>query len=72
MDAADRALAALEDLEPDDQLASTGWVVVAVFGALRPRFERTPEKREAFDLLCSDVQAWLRRKIEVLRFMDAR
>jgi hypothetical protein len=31
----------------------------------------TPEEREAFDPLCSEKQAWLRREIEALRFTKA-
>ena len=47
MDAADRTLAAIESLEPRDQLAGLGWAVVSVLGALKPRFEKTPAKRDA-------------------------
>jgi hypothetical protein len=71
MDAADGALAALEGLEAHDQLGGTSWAVVAVLGALRERFAKTAEEQGAFDLLCSDVQAWLRREIEALRFTKA-
>jgi len=39
--------------------------------ALRERCANTPEEREAFDLLRSETQAWLRREIEALRFTKA-
>lgn len=71
MDAADRALAAILNLEPRDQLAGTGWAVVRVLGALRERFEHASEERDAFDALCSETQAWLRWDIEALRFRKA-
>jgi len=66
--AADGALAHLEAFEAGDQLAAMGWATVAVLGALRERFEKTADDRAAFDLLCSETQAWLRREIEALRF----
>lgn len=69
--AADRALAALEDCEPRDQLAAGVLATVAVLGALRSRFEKTPEERQAFEILCSETQAWVRREIEALRFAKA-
>ncbi|HRT32389.1 MAG TPA: hypothetical protein P5211_08320 [Anaerolineae bacterium] len=69
--ATDRALAAVEDCEPRDQLAAGVMATVAVLGALRERFEKTPLEREAFDRLCSDTQAWVRREIEQLRFTKA-
>ncbi len=68
MKAADRALAAVESLEPGDQLAALGWATVAVLGALKDRFGTTPPERAAFDRLCSETQAWLRLEIEMLRF----
>ena len=71
MDAADRALTAIEDREPSDQLTGAGWAVVSVLGAVKSRFERTIKEREAFDFLCSETQAWLRREIEALRFTKA-
>ena len=71
MDAAKRALAALEDLEPRDQLTGMGWAVVAVLGALRERFAQAAEERDAFGALCSETQAWIRREIEALRFAKA-
>jgi hypothetical protein len=53
---ADRVLAALEHCEPRDTLTGIGWAVVGVLGALRERFEKTPEEREAFGRLCSETQ----------------
>jgi hypothetical protein len=67
----DRALATLEAVEAGDQLAAMGWGTVAVLGALRARFERTPKERQAFDLLGSETLTWLRREIEALRFTKA-
>jgi len=69
--AGDRVLARLEALEAGEQLAAMGWATVVVLGALRFRFKQTPEDRTAFDLLCSETQAWLRREIEALRFTKA-
>jgi len=69
--ASDRALAAMEDYEPRDQLAAGVMATVAVLGALRERFEKTTGEREAFDRLCSETQAWVRREIEQLRFAKA-
>ena len=71
MATADAILATIAEREPRDQLAGSGWAVVAVLGALRERFEKTPEERAAFDILCSETQAWLRREIEALRFTKA-
>ena len=64
-DAAHRALSALEDFEPRDQLVAGGWVAISVLGALRERFERTAAERDA---LCTETHAWLRQEIETLRF----
>jgi hypothetical protein len=69
--AADRALARLEAFDAGDQLAASGWTVIAVLGALRARSEKTPKERSAINLLCSETQAWLRREIEALRFTKA-
>ena len=71
MVAADCIFAALEDYEPRDQFAGLGWAVVGVLGALRERFEQTPAERDAFDGLCTETQARLRREIEALRFTKA-
>ncbi len=64
----DRVLGELEHYEAGDQLAAAGWATICVLGALRDRFERTPEDQQAFDLLCSETQSWLRREIGTLRF----
>lgn len=69
--ASDRALAAMEDYKPRDQLAAGVMTIVAVLGALRERFEKSAGEREAFDRLCSETQAWVRREIEQLRFEKA-
>ena len=44
---------------------------MTVLGALRSRFEGTPEGRQTFDLLCSEALTWLHREIEALRFEKA-
>jgi len=68
MRAADRALAALEHLDIDDQLAAAGWATLSVLGALRARFEKRATDQHAFDRLCSETETWLRREIGALRF----
>lgn len=45
MATADFILATIAERQPRDQLAETGWAVVAVLGALRERFEKTPAER---------------------------
>jgi len=67
MKATDCVVTALEGFEPRDQLAAGGWKTIAVLAAIRSRFERTPEDREASDLLCSETLTWLRREVEKLR-----
>jgi CheY-like chemotaxis protein len=67
--ATERVLAALGDLDPGGQLTVAARVTVAILTAVRPRFETAGQK--AFDLLCNETLAWLRREIEALRFEKA-
>ena len=61
--AADRALRALEDVALRDELAGTRCATVAVRGALRACFEKTPEERQAIDHLCAEIQTWFQPEI---------
>ncbi len=43
-------------------------VILGVLRGLRLAGQKEPECRKSYDALCSDVQTWLRREIEGLRF----
>jgi hypothetical protein len=58
----------LSAFPPDQQVAVAGECVLGVLRELRFIGQREPRRRKSFDALCSDVQAWLRREIETLRF----
>ena len=61
----------LDGLEASEQLETTGLMVLTLLEAVRPRFVQSPEDRQVFDLVCSDVATWLRQGIERLRFAKA-
>ncbi len=63
------SLEALTGLSAKDQLEAACRGVLAVLIAARARFERDPEGRVAFDLVCEDVTDWLRQEIGALRFI---
>ncbi len=63
-----QTLPLLSGLPASEQLEVTCLTVLAALGSVRPRFEKSQENRLAFDALCSDTEAWLRREIERLRF----
>jgi len=58
----------LSAFPPDQQLAVAAECVLGVLRELRLLGQREPERRKSYDTLCSDLQAWLRREIETLRF----
>jgi hypothetical protein len=58
----------LKAFPPDQQLAVAAECVAGVLRELRLLGQREPGRRESYDTLCSDVQAWLRWEIETLRF----
>lgn len=66
-----KALASAEiltGLSSRDMLEVTLRQVLATLLAVRPRFERSEAARAAFDLLCDDVEASLRRAVGEIRF----
>ncbi len=66
-----QTLPLLSGLPASEQLEVACLTVLTALGTMRPRFENSQEGRLAFDVLCSDVEAWLRREIEGLRFMKS-
>jgi hypothetical protein len=55
-------------LPASEQLEVACLTVLTALSSVRPRFEKSQQDRMAFDLLCSDVETWLRREIEGVRF----
>ncbi len=53
---------------PDQQLAIVAESVLGVLRELRLPAQKEPKRQKSYDALCGDVQAWLRREIETLRF----
>jgi len=70
-----KALASAEvltGLGPRDMLEVTLRQVLATPLTVRPRFEESEAERAAFDLLCDDVAASLRRAVGEIRFTRPR
>ena len=63
-----QTLPLLSGLPASEQLEVACLTVLTALGSVRPRFDKAQQDRLAFDLLCSDVETWLRREIEALRF----
>ncbi len=63
-----QTLPLLSGLPASEQLEVACLTVLTTLGSVRPRFEKSQQDRLAFDLLCSDVETWLRGEIEALRF----
>jgi hypothetical protein len=63
-----QTLPLLSGLPASEQLEVACLTVLTALGSVRPRFEKSREDQLAFDLLCSDVETWLRREIETVRF----
>lgn len=59
---------ALGGLNPREMLEVTLRQVLAILLTLRPRFERSEVEQSAFDLLCDDVEASLRRAVGEIPF----
>ncbi len=59
---------ALDGFEPADQLVIAGECVLGILRDLRSVGKNDPARQPAFDAICSDVQTWLRQKIEEFRF----
>ncbi len=55
-------------LPPDKRMAIVAESVLGVLREFRLLAQKEPERRKSYDALCGDVQAWLRREIETLRF----
>jgi hypothetical protein len=53
---------------PDERLAIVAESVLGVLRELRLSGQKDPTRRKRYDALGGDVQAWLRREIETLRF----
>ncbi len=56
---------------PDERLGIVGESVLGVLRELRLPAQKEPTRGKSYDALCGDVQAWLRREIEALRFEKA-
>jgi hypothetical protein len=57
---------------PEERLPIAAECVVGALRELRLLARKEPERQESFDLLCSELQAWLRREIEALRFRKSQ
>ncbi len=66
-----QTLPLLSGLPASEQLEVACLTVRAVLSSVRSRFEKSQQDRLAFDALCSDTEAWLRREIERLRFLKS-
>ncbi len=56
---------------PDERLAIVAESVLGVLRELRLPGQKDPKRQKSYDVLCGDVQMWLRREIEALRFEKA-
>jgi len=63
-----QSLESLTGLQADEQLELACRTVVGVLVAARPLFIRTREDREAYDVLCDEVEEWFQAEIVPLRF----
>ncbi len=52
----------------EKRLAIVAESVLGVLRELRLPGQKEPKRQKSYDALCGDVQAWLRREIETLRF----
>jgi hypothetical protein len=62
----------LDGLEASEQLEVACLTVLTALSSVRARFEKSQQDQMAFDLLCSDVETWLRREIEAVRFVKSQ
>ncbi len=53
---------------PDERLAIVAESVLGILRELRLPGQKDPKRQKSYDTLCGDVQMWLRREIETLRF----
>ncbi len=56
---------------PDKRLAIVAESVLGVLRELRLPAQKEQNRQKSYDALCGDVQAWLRREIETLRFQKS-
>ena len=62
----------LNTFSPEERLPIAAECVVGALRELRLLGQKEPERQEGFDALCSELQAWLRREIEALRFRKSQ
>ncbi len=62
----------LSCLPLDERLVVAAEYVLVVLREQRLLAQTEPTRRKSYGALCGDVQAWLRREIETLRFEKSR
>ncbi len=72
MDAICKIEETLNAFELPDQLIIAGKCVLGILLELRHMGEQDADRQPDFDVICSDVQAWLRRHIETFRFQKSQ
>ena len=63
-----QASGVLDGLPASEQLEVACQPLVGILAAIQPRFEKSQQDRLTFDVLCSDVEGWLQKEIQSLRF----
>ncbi len=58
----------LTPFPPEQQVTIAAECIVGVLRELRLPAQQNPTRRKQYDVLCGEVQVWLRREIETLHF----
>ena len=62
----------LNTFPPEERLPIAAECVVGALRELRLLGQKEPERQQGFDVLCSELQVWLRQEIDALRFRKSQ